>query len=422
MLYGINTFNKNVKDTPLLDASYPSLDDVYVNKRTVLLRVDYNVPADAKGALLDDFRVRATLPTLRLLRERGGKTVILTHRGRPGGKPHARFSTRPIAERLAELTGHPVAHVPDCIGRVAEDAIRRMAPGDVIMLENTRFHLGEVLNQQDFVRDLAALGDIFINDAFATTHRAHASVTGLTAAMKEVAFGPLMLKEIGWARALMDNELRPRTAIVGGAQVAQKFDMLEAMMPKLNHLLVGGVVANTMLAARDMGLGLSTIEPALMEQARNLMTEAGVLGCRLQLPQDVIVTRPGEEALLCRKVKAYQLAPDDIVRDLGDTTLKTWKKIIQQSTSLFWLGTVGAYEEPAFMKATTELAEALIAAPPTTFTLVAGDGLLRALALAGVRDKMPRVSTAGASLAAALSGKPLPALSMMEVRMKNKAA
>lgn len=390
----------------------PTLDGLDVNGKRVLLRADHNIPARADGKLADDWRLIASLPTLKRLLKSGARVGILTHRGRPGGRVVPNLSTKPLAEALTALLGQNVEFVEDCVGRVAEQAMAKLAPGQVAMFENTRFHLGEQMNQLPFVEQLARLGEIFVNDAFATAHRAHASTSGLAAHMKPSVVGELVMQELAWLRRVADNPPGPVVLVIGGTNVAPKLDLLRYMMTRVDTLMIGGAVAQTFLAARDLGVGQSLMDPTWVETARDLLTEAGVVGCRLHLPQDVVVHDTLDPARPTKTKAAHVIAAQESVVDIGPNTLATWQRLLKEAGTTIWLGCVGMVEIEAGRAGTMGLATVL--STSKGFSLVGGNGLLPALQVAGLRDRLPAVSTGGAALQAGLLGQPLPCLNLLQ--------
>lgn len=393
-------------------AALPTLDDLDLAGKRVLLRVDYNIGAQANGVLNDDFRILASIPTLERLMAAGARIGILTHRGRPGGRVAAELSTRPIAPILSKLLNKPVGWVPDCVGRVAERAMEELPAGHAVLLENTRFHLGEQLNQLPFVQQLAALGDVFVNDAFATAHRAHASTSGLANLMRPSAIGDLMVKELQWIERIRNPE-EPLTLIIGGGNVGPKLEFMRRMLTKAQTIMLGGAVANTFIAARDLGIGQSTLEPAWVETARDLLTEAGVVGCRLHLPQDVWVTNTmaADSKPIAKAV--HEIQAQEAIHDIGPKTLATWQRLVPQAGTLAWLGALGMVEHSGGASGSMGLAEAL--AKQSLFSLVSGTGMLPMFNRAGLREQL-RVSTGGAVLPVAILGQPLPCLSVLNGR------
>jgi phosphoglycerate kinase len=402
-----------------LSSALPSFQTADLKGRAVLMRVDFNIaptqvtPNNPHG-LADDYRLRAHLPGIKEVLAKGARLALLSHRGRPQGQVAPVLSTLPLAKALTGLLGQTVQHVPDCIGRVAEQAIKRLEPGQVLMLENTRFHIGETLNDHTFVRQLANLGEVFINDAFATAHRAHGSVTGLTARLPSY-LGPLMLKELDWLRTLTINPKRPLVAVVGGADVAGKLELVRHLLTKVDVLMLAGGIAHTFLASRDYGLGQSVLDPASVAPARDVFTEAGVVGCRLLLPQDVQALpqrQPGTNAQPHRTCAITELQGHESAMDIGPTTIKTWQKVMADAGSIVWLGALGAVEHPPFHEGTLAIARAVQSSP--AFSVVAGDALTRILTAHNLREGIPHLSSGPAALHNALCGTPLPALQVLK--------
>lgn len=404
-----------------LHNALPSYKTANLKGRAVLMRVDLNIspvhptPTNPHG-LADDHRLRAHLPGIQDLLNMGARLVLITHRGRPQGQPSPSLSTLPLANALSELLGQTVAHVPDCIGRVAEQAVKALEPGQAIMLENTRFHIGETLNDHTFTRQLASLGDVFVNDAFATAHRAHASVTGLAARM-ESYLGPLMLKEMDWLKHLTKNPAKPFVAIMGGGDVAGKLELVQHLLTKVDVLMLAGGIAHTFLASRDYGLGQSALDPASVAPARDVFTEAGVVGCRLLLPQDVQAlpqSQPGSKAARAahHTVAITNLQGDEAAMDIGPETIATWQKVLAGAGTIVWLGALGRVEHAPFHQGTLAIAKAV--QQSKAFSVVAGEALTHTLALHNMRESVPNVSSGPAALHNALCGNPLPALQVLK--------
>ena len=393
-------------------AVYPRLEDVDVRGKAVVVRVDYNVAMD-QGRIVDDHRLRASLPTLRWLLERGARVVLLTHLGRPQGMVVPELSTAPLARALEGLLGQPVGHVPDCVGRGAEQAVAELEPGQVLMLENVRFHLGEQLNQQPFVAKLARLGEVFVNEAFPALHRAHASLSGLAAALPVSVLGMQVQTELAWLNRLTQAPPAPRVMLLGGTRIGPKLDLLYRLIGKVEQLLVGGVVGHTLMAARDMNMGLSVYEPAYVEAARDILAEAGVRGCRILLPGDVQVARRDRPDVVARVRTAGKLGSDEVAVDIGPQTLEMWKTAIARAGTLCWLGSMGQMEYPAFTEGSVGLAEAVAASP--AFSVVGGDTLVSVLQKHPVAREL-RLTTGNGVMMAALAGTPLPALQVLAAR------
>lgn len=416
---------QNENNAPLMTPAVvpprlPGLKGLDVANKRVLVRVDYNIAPAADGAPVDDFRIRASIETLKHLIAAKARVVLLTHRGRPQGTPVAELSTRHLLPALENLLGQKVQWCADCVGRMAEHAVEKLAPGEVLLLENTRFHLGDPLNQQSFVHQLAKLGEVFVNEAFPALHRAHASISGLSAVMPEAVLGLNTQRELGWLTDLLGNVKRPLLVMVGGAHMGPKLEWMQRMLGHVDHLMAGGAVAHTLLAARDVPLGLSHFEPAFVEASRDFITEAGVIGSRLLLPLDLVVAHRDSPEKAVGVRMAGRLEGGDMAQDIGPETIRTWKGVIKHAGSILWLGSMGAWESDNYRQGTLELAEEIIR-HKKAFSVVGGDGLLRVLDAVGVRADMPRVSAGAAVWMAALGGQPLPALQVMAARVNGWA-
>ncbi len=317
--------------------------------KTAVVRVDFNVPLSrTDGRVADDTRIRAALPTLALLRAEGARTVLLSHLGRPDGKRDPKYSLQPVADRLAELLGSACPFGADCVGQPAQVAVRAIGPGDVVLLENVRFHPEEEANDPAFAADLAKLGDVFVNDAFGTAHRAHASTEGLAHHLPAVA-GLLMEKEIVSIGEALDNPKRPFVAIVGGAKVSSKLAVLENLIDRVDQLLIGGGMANTFLKARGLEVGNSLLEADLVATARELMAR----GDKILLPSDVVVTTdlksPDAQS---RTVSATEVGPDDLIADIGPASARAFSQAVANAGTVLWNGPMGIFEDPRFAEGT----------------------------------------------------------------------
>jgi phosphoglycerate kinase len=377
-----------------------------VRNRRILLRVDYNdgnIPQ--LGAALEH-RIRSSLPTLRALLAEGARVGILTHRGRPQGKVVPALSTAGLATTLSQMLGQQIPFVPDCIGRIAAQAMAKVGPGQAVLFENTRFHLGEQLNQMRFAEELAKLGDALVIEAFASAHRRQASTHALSALLP-YGYGTQYVREVGWLRDWQEAH-RNRMMLVGGAQVLPKIELLHRCIASTQVMMLGGVIGQTLLAAKDLNLQESTVEFGAIESARNLLAEAGVLGCRIHLPRDIVAsTLEGHIAVR----RPHQLRPGEMAQDLGPLTLETWVRVINEPRALIWFGSVGAWEHIAFRNATRTLAEALLMrhkTQPKALTLVGGNGLLQALGELEMFNTLQaagvHLSTGGGALQHALGG------------------
>lgn len=383
--------------------------DVDVAGKKVLVRVDFNVPLDkATGAVADDRRIREALPTIRYLLDHGAAVILMSHLGRPEGKVVPSYSLRPVATRLGELLGQPVLMAPDSVGPKVQEMARQLKPGQVMLLENLRFHPGEEANDPTFARELASLGDLYVNDAFGTAHRAHASTVGITQYLPAVA-GFLMEKELKTLGEALENPARPFVAIIGGAKISTKIAVLRNLLPKVDHLLVGGAMANTFLAAKGLAMGKSLVEQDKLDVARDVMREAGA---KLVLPVDVVVAPEPTPDAPTSVVSVNAVPADQMALDVGPGTVAEFGRIATAAKTVLWNGPLGYYEIPKFAEGTRALA-ALLAKSPAK-TIVGGGDLVAALEAAGLADKMSFVSTGGGASLELLEGKTLPGVAALK--------
>ena len=391
----------------------PNLSALSLRNARVLLRVDYNFGSGGTPEGTVAYRMLASLPTLRALLETGARVGILTHRGRPQGRVVPSLSTEPLVPTLSQMLGKRVGFVPDCIGRVAEQAMERLPPGEVVLLENTRFHLGEQLNQLPFAQALARCGDALVNDAFASAHRTQASTNAL-AGLLPAALGVQFFRELETIETWAANK-GERILLLGGQTVLNKMDLLQTLLGKVQVMCMGGVMGNTFLAAKDIDLAHSSVDFGAIAQCRNFLAEAGVLGCRIHLPRDVAVAEKIKPADLVATRRPHELQPGETAQDLGPQTISVWQKVITEAPSLVWLGALGCHEHKTFRVATRTMAETLLHRQRTNrkaFALLGGNGLLQALEsdnmLHPLLEAGVHLSTGGSSLQQALAGRPLP--------------
>jgi phosphoglycerate kinase len=379
--------------------------DVDWNGKTALVRVDFNVPM-LDGRVADDTRIRAALPTLNFLREQGARVALLSHLGRPDGKVDPKYSLQPVAERVAELLGAPCAFASDCVGPVAEDAVSALGPGDVLLLENVRFHAEEEANDSGFAGQLAGLGDVFVNDAFGTAHRAHASTEGLAQYLPAVA-GLLMDKEITFIGGALEDPKRPFVSVVGGAKVSSKLAVLENLIDRVDRLLIGGGMANTFFKARGLEVGKSLLEADLVDTAKDLLGR----GDKIVLPQDVVVTTDLKGQALPRTCAVDQVSPEEMIVDIGPRTVEAFKNEISQAGTVLWNGPMGVFEDPRFAAGTLGVAHAMADSGATT--IVGGGESVQAVEQAGLADKLTHVSTGGGASLEFIEGKALPGVAVL---------
>lgn len=380
-----------------------------VKGRTVLVRVDYNVPVH-DGTIADDGRIRASLPTLTTLLDGGAKVVLVTHLGRPGGKPVPAFRLDLVSDRLSELLGRPVYKTADCIGEEVAQAVQEGRPGDVFLLENVRFHSGEEANDAAFARALASVADVFVNDAFATVHRAHASTLGVAKLLPSYA-GLLMQREIDALSRLLDDPARPYIAIVGGKKAQSKLGALRDLVSRVDALLIGGGVAFTFLRATGASVGDSLVDDEALGEVAGIVQAAGNRGVEIVLPSDARLARrlePDAETLVC---DARAIPDGWAAFDIGPDTIRSFRERIEDAKTLVWTGPMGAFELESFAAGTIGIAEAVAASG--AFSVIGGGETGEAVARFGLADDVSYISTGGGACLAILRGQHLPALEVL---------
>ena len=388
-----------------------SIRDLDVQGKTVLVRVDYNVPLDSEGHVADATRIVASLPTLGYLREHGAKIVLMAHFGRPKGQPNAKYSLKPVAAELGRRLGIEVPLAPDCIGPEAERMVQAVGPGQVLLLENVRFHTEEEKNDPAFSKQLASLGDLYVNDAFGAAHRAHASTAGIAAYLPSAA-GFLMHKELEVLGGILESPKRPFVAIVGGAKVSSKLGVLESMLQRVDRLLIGGGMANTFLKARGLEVGKSLLEADLVEPAADLDRRAKAHGVQLLLPDDVVVAAKVEEGASAETVDANAVPADRSIVDIGPKARAAYAKALDGAGTVLWNGPMGVFEIPAFAEGTRAIAQALAASG--AITVIGGGESVAAVEQAGLADTMTHISTGGGATLELLEGRELPGVAALD--------
>jgi len=395
---------------------FKTLDDVNdLNGKTALVRVDFNVPMD-NGAITDDTRLRVALPTIDALVAKGAKVALLAHFDRPKGKVVPEMSLKPIVEPLAKLLGRPVAFATDCVGDAAKSAIDGVESGGIVLLENVRFHAGEEKNDPDFAKQLAANGDLYVNDAFSAAHRAHASTEGVAHLLPAYA-GLSMQRELNALDSALGNPKRPTLGIVGGSKVSTKLDLLKNLVGKLDALAIGGGMANTFLYAQGHDIGGSLCEKDLKDTALEILKEAEAKDCKILLPLDVVVAQEFKANAANRTQDTNApLSAEDKIFDAGPKTLEQLTRVMSEAKTLIWNGPLGVFELPPFDAATTAAAKfAAAQAKSGNLVAVAGGGdTVAALNHAGVIDDMTFVSTAGGAFLEWMEGKALPGVAALE--------
>ena len=387
-----------------------SVEDVNVAGKKILMRVDFNVPLK-DGQVRDDTRIRAALPTIELLLSSGACLVIATHLGRPKGEPHPDLKLDPVAARLSELLGKPVRKLDQVVGPEVSDAIEAMQGGDILMLENLRFERGEEKNDPDLARRLAEPVDLFVNDAFGTAHRAHASTEGVASYIPAVA-GLLMKKEIEELTRCIETPGRPMTAILGGAKVSEKINVIKRFLSLADTLLVGGGMANTFLAAEGHALGASFYEKDLLPEAAALLEESRQSRCSLVLPQDLVVTKELQPGSDYEIMNPQEIAADWKAVDIGPKTVDLFCNIVSESKMIVWNGPLGVFEVPPFDQGTGQVARAI--AGSEAYSVVGGGDLVAALEALSLTSQISFISTGGGATLEFWEGKELPGITVLQ--------
>ncbi|HMB71357.1 MAG TPA: phosphoglycerate kinase [bacterium] len=390
-----------------------SVEDLDVRGRRVLVRCDLNVPIE-DGRVADDTRIRASLPTLRHLVECGARVVVLSHLGRPEGKRVPGMSLQPVAGVLAERLGRPVVMAPDCVGEEAAAVVNALGDGDVALLENLRFHPGETDNDPEFARRLASLGALYVNDAFGTAHRAHASTAGVPALLEKAAAGFLMRRELEYLGGATTDPAKPYVAILGGAKISGKIDVLESLFGRVDEILIGGAMANTFFKARGWETGDSLVEDDRLEMARGLLARAEREKVRMHFPVDCVVARAFAADAEHRVVAADAMPAGWTMLDVGPKTVAAFREVIVAARTVLWNGPMGVFEMEAFASGTLGVARALAEATDAgAVTIVGGGDSAAAIARAGLESRVSHVSTGGGASLEFLEGKELPGVAAL---------
>jgi phosphoglycerate kinase len=386
-----------------------TIREIEVKGKRILVRVDFNVPLD-QGKVADDTRIQAALPTIQYLMEEGARVILMSHLGRPKGKVKEELRLTPVAERLAELLGRPVAMAVDCVGEKVETAVYRLRPGDVLLLENLRFHPGEEANEPEFVSRLASLGEVYVNDAFGTAHRAHASTEGVAHRLPAVA-GFLMEKELNFLSKALEGPEHPFVAILGGAKISDKIGVVDNLLGKVDALLIGGGMANTFLKAQGHQVGQSLVEEESLPLAQELLDK---VGRKLILPVDVVVADKFAPEAQSKIVGVEEVPAEWRILDIGPATVERFAQELYTAKTVVWNGTMGVAEFPRFAAGTQAIIEMLAESQATT---IAGGGeTTAAVQQAGLVEKMTHVSTGGGASLELLEGKVLPGVAALADR------
>jgi len=391
---------------------FKSIDELSVEGKKVFLRVDFNVPLDAGGKVTDDNRIQAALPTIKYLLARNSRIVLASHLGRPKGKPEPQYSLAPVARRLGEILGKEVKLAPDCIGPEVEEWVGGMKAGDVLLLENLRFHKDEDKNDPAFAQALSHLAEVYVNDAFAVSHRAHASVEGVTKFFREKAAGFLMKEELTYLNKVMVNPARPLVAVIGGAKVSGKLEVLKNLTPRVDKMLIGGGMAFTFLKATGVDVGKSLVEGELLETAKEVLAVGRNSGAEVLLPVDCVAAEKFDAAAQNRVVGIKEIPPDWTGLDIGPAPVRRFGEALQGAKTIVWNGPMGVFEMAPFSKGTMEIAR-LIAGTGAVSVVGGGDTDL-AVHRSGQAEKISYISTAGGAFLELLEGKALPGVEALK--------
>jgi phosphoglycerate kinase len=385
-----------------------TIKDIEVTDKRVLVRVDFNVPLDEKtGAITDDSRIRATLPTIKYLLDQGARVILCSHLGRPDGKVVDQLRLTVVAQRLSQILGQQVGVTKNCIGAETEKSVENLKSGDVLLLENLRFHSAEEMGSAVFARALARLADIYVNDAFGTSHRSHSSIVKVAEYLPSVA-GLLLEKELNTLGGILENPAHPFAALLGGAKVSDKVGMVENIMGKVDYLLIGGGMAATFLKAKSFEVGLSLVEEDRLDTAAQLMEKAAENGVRLELPIDVVVAEKIDEEAKGTAVSVDKISPNQRIVDIGAQTIKNFYEELRRCRTIFWNGPMGVYEIPQFAEGTRAMAKLL--ASLHAATILGGGSTAEVVTNMGLADQMSFVSTGGGASLSFLGGETLPGI------------
>ena len=385
-----------------------TLKDLELAGKRVLVRVDFNVPMNESGEITDDLRIRTALPTLRYLVEQRARVIICTHRGRPKGQRVEAFSLAPVAALTAALIGRPVPLAPDCIGPKVEAAVAALKDGDCLMLENLRFHPEEEKNDAAFSRQLAALADVYVNDAFAVSHRAHASVVGVTAHVREKAAGFLLQKEMEYFQRAIGTPQRPLIAIVGGAKVSGKLQALQNMLGRVDRMIIGGAMANTFLKSQGYDVGASKVEDDLLDTARDLLVQARAKGVKVYLPVDVIAADRFAPDAVIKQVTIQDIPENWMALDIGPASVVLFNEALADARTIVWNGPMGAFEMDAYARGTMALAHTV--ASSHALSVTGGGDSNAAVKKSGEAENISYMSTGGGAFLMLMEGKELPGI------------
>ena len=391
-----------------------SIDKLELNGKRVLVRVDFNVPLDENLNITDDRRIESSLPTIKKIIQDGGKAVLMSHLGRPKGKVNPKYSLKPAAERLGKLLGKEVKLAPDCVGDEVKKIVGGMKAGDVVLLENLRFHEEEEKNDSAFAQKLAELGDVYVNDAFGSAHRAHASTEGVTKYIDKCAAGYLMQKELDYLGGAISDPARPYCAILGGAKISGKIDVIQNLMSKVDTLIIGGGMAYTFFKAQGKEIGQSLLEADKLDVAKEVLAKLENSKIKFLLPKDIVVAAEFKNDSPAESVSVDGIPADKMGLDIGPETVKLFREELLKSKTIVWNGPMGVFEMDNFAKGTNAIAETLVEATSKgAITIIGGGDSAAAVSKAGLEDKVSHVSTGGGASLEFLEGKTLPGVAAL---------
>jgi len=389
-----------------------SVRDVAIAGKRVFIRVDFNVPLDDQGHITDDTRIKAHFPTIRYVLDQKGKVILASHLGRPKGKRVEKYSLKPVSRRLSELLGRPIIFVDDCVGPEAEKAVAAMKEGEIVLLENLRFHAEEEKNDKGFARELARLCDVYVDDAFAVAHRGHASNAGITGYVSECAAGLLLSRELDYLKKATEDPVRPLVAIIGGAKVSDKIGVLEKLTEKVDTLIIGGGMAFTFLRALGHEVGKSLCEQDMLDVARSIMAKAGERHVRLYLPVDCVVAQQASVDAVTKNVTVQEIPKEWIALDIGPASTTLFGEALADARTIVWNGPMGMFELAPFSRGTFGLVTFVASAH--ALSIVGGGDTDTAVHQAGEAARISYISTGGGAFLEVLEGKTMPAVEALE--------
>ncbi len=394
-----------------MERSKQCVDQLDVHNKRVFLRADFNVPLDGDMHITDDRRIRSALPTINYLIDEGAKVILASHLGRPKGAPDARYSMAPVAKRLSRLLSKEVHYTGELVGPAVEREIGKMAPGEVFLLENLRFDKGEETNDEEFSKKLARLADVYVNDAFGTAHRSHASVVGITRYIKELSIGFLMKKEVSYLKGAITNPTRPFVAVLGGGKVSSKLGVIANLHEKVDKMVIGGGMAFTFYRAMGLETGKSLVEENLVDVAREMIDKSRTRNVKFYLPMDCVVAESRESNAPTKIVPYQEIPPGWTALDIGPASVRLFSEVLENAKTILWNGPMGVFEEDAFSRGTFAMAHSV--ANCYALTIVGGGDTALAVYRAGESDSMTFISTGGGAALELLEGKELPGLSVI---------